>query len=347
MKRFGAFMLAFKLFTGMNPNWVYVDNGKIRYLFEKKGNRLTQGGITISSYNLPYTDSVVVGVEGKEHTYRGEISIYVDPSGSLNIINRVRLEDAVKSVISTIPVGERNGELLKLKSIMARTMLLYLARTKRIVPDSTDFFVYTGRDGESPLGNFASKFTIGAFLTEDDSLIVPFYHINSGGITESGDDVDCPYDYLISKIDTFARFGKNFEWKRVITRDSLFRVLATKVLEPFEFTSSGRVSSFITDSDRVIPADTVKNILKLPSLLIYTEESKDTIYIYGRGKGTGLGISLESADYMTSSGMSYEDVIRFFYGGKVNITRRFTNEELYRIPLVQYSQKAGTCSHYR
>jgi len=340
-------MLAFKLFTGMNPSWVYVDNGKVHYLFELKGKKLTQGGIAINSYNFPYADSVVVGTQGKEHTYRGEISISVDRNGKLNVINRVKLEDAVKSVTPLIPVGERNGELLKLKSIIARTLLLYLARTKGVIPDSTKFFVYTGRDGEQSLANFASKFTTGVFLTENDSLIVPFYHINSGGITEDGEDVNCPYDYLVSKMDSFAKFGKNFEWKVIITKDSLYKILGTRILSPFEFTSSGRVVSFKTDSNRVISANRIRGVLGLPSLLIYTEENKDTFYIYGRGKGSGLGISLESADYMTSSGMSYIDVIKFFYGEKVNITRRFTDEELYRIPVVQYTQKAGTCPHYR
>ena len=331
----------------MHPTWVYVDNGVVHNLFEKRGQNLLQGGIVIDSYNLPYTDSVVVGIEGVEHTYRGAISIYVDPLGNLNIINHIKLEDAVKSITPSIPVGKKNGELIKLKSIIARTTLLYLAKRNRIIPDSSDFFVYKGRDTETPISNFTSKFTIGELLTENDSLIIPFFHINSGGLTESGEDLGCPYDYLTPVIDTFARFGRHFTWERKITKDSLKSLLGITELNILKFTTSGRALSFAGPGDDVIDADYVKKILNLPSLLLDAEEQKDTIYIFGRGKGKGLGISLESADYMTSSGMSYIDVIRFFFKGKVEITRREENEELYRIPLVQYFKKAGTCSYNR
>ncbi len=347
MKTFGAFLLVFRLFSGMHPGWVYVDDGKIHYLFEKHGNKLVQGGITLPSYHLPYTDSVVVSVEGKEHTYRGEISIYINHSGELMIINKVKLEDAVKSILSTIPVNNKNGELLKLKSILARTMLLYLARTKKVIPDSTEFFVYKGRDTEYPIGNFASMFTIGAFLTENDSLIVPFFHVNSGGITEYGEDAGCDLDYLVNVIDTFAKYGEHFSWKKVYTSDSLYKLLGAKTIMPLEFTSTGRVLSFTLDTDRTIEADSIKKLLNLPSLLLSTEQRGDTTIIFGRGKGAGLGISLESADYMTSHGMSYVDVINFFYGQKVSITRRPSYEELYRIPLVQHAEEAGTCAHNR
>lgn len=346
MKRLGAFMLVFRLFTGMDPSWVYVDDGKIHYLFEVKNKRLVQGGISIGSYRLPYTDSVVVSVEGRERVYRGEIHIKVDKFGKLHVENHITLEDAVKAIVSTIPIGDRNGELLKLKSIIARTILLYFARAKKIIPDSTKFFVYTGREREMPIASFASKFTTGAFLTKDDSLIIPFYHINSGGITESGEEMNCGVDYLVSKIDTFAKFGKNFEWIVKVSKDSLYSLLKTRTIIPFKFTSSGRVLSFIVDNEEVISAHTVSEVLNLPSLLIYVEEGKDTVFIYGRGKGSGLGISLESADYMTTTGMSYIDVIKFFYNGKVDVSRRFKDEELYRIPLVQYPKEAGACSHY-
>ncbi len=346
MKRFGAFLLAFKLFSNLNPTWVYVDNGNIHYLFEKRGNKLFQGGIVIKSYELPYSDSVVIGTEGREHTYRGSVLIRVTRTGELIVINRVKLEDAVKSVLTTIPVNNKNGELLKLKSVMARTMLMYLARTKRYIPDSTDFFVYTGRDGEKPLGNFASKFTTGEILTQNDSIIVPFYHTNSGGVTEGGSDIGCPFGYLVPIIDTFAKYGKSFSWEKIITEDSLYKLLRTRTLTPLEVTPSGRVRSFTGDNDVTIDADTVKKLLSLPSLLIYIENNADTLIIYGRGKGSGLGISMESADYMTSHGLSYIDVIKLFYGGLVNLTRRQSYEELYRIPVVQYAQKAGTCAHY-
>lgn len=347
MKRICAFLITFRLFSTMNPSWVYVDNEKVHYLFEKRGNNLTQGGISIKSYNLPYTDSVVVSVKGREHTYRGEISIYVDRLGKLNIINRIKLEDAVKSIIPTIPVGEKNGELVKLKSVIARTILLYLSLKKKIIPDSTEFFVYRGRDTETPIGNFASRFTNGMILTEKDTLIIPFYHINSGGITESGRDEGCFYPYLVPVIDTFAKHGKHFEWESVITKDSLKKLLGITELIPFNFTSSGRVLSFKDENGNIVPKSRVQKVLNLPSLLVSIDDRNDTIYIFGRGKGNGLGISLESADYMTSSGMSYFDVINFFFQGKVKIIRRVNNEELYRIPLVQYPKETGTCSYNR
>ncbi len=346
MKKLSAFFLTFKLFSGLGPSWVYIDDGNIHYLFEKQGKRLYQGGVLIHSYVLPYSDSVVVGTAQVKHTYRGSILIKVTPAGSLLVLNKIKLEDAVKSIFTTIPVNNKNGELLKLKSIIARTLLLYLARTKGFIPDSTDFFVYRGRDGELSLGNFASKFTTGEILTKGDSVIIPFYHTNSGGITEDGTDVGCGFDYLVSVIDTFAKYGKSFAWKRVITKDSLFQLLGTKKLTPLELTSSGRVKSFHGDNDIIISADSVKKILSLPSLLIYIEEKPDTIFIYGRGKGSGLGISMESADYMMCHGFSYMEVVSFFYGDLVNITRRKRNEELYRIPVVQYSQKEGACTYH-
>ena len=346
MRKFSAFILAFKLFSNLNPAWVYVDDGKVRYLFEKRGNKLVQGGITVHSYELPYSDSVVVGTEGKEHVYRGAISIRVTRTGELLIINRVKLQDAVKSILTTIPPNNKNGELLKLKSIMARTMLIYMARTNHIIPDSTEFFVYNGRDSEYPLGNFASNFTFGEVLTQNDSIIVPIYHLNSGGITEEGTEVDCPLDYLVSVIDTFAKYGQSFSWEKHLTEDSLYKVLHTRTLEPLEVTASGRVRSFTIDGDGTISAESVKAKLNLPSLLVYTQKKSDTIIIYGRGYGSGLGISMESADYMTSHGFSYIDVVHLFYGGYVNITRRQEDEELYRIPVVQYAKEARTCTHY-
>ncbi len=120
--------------------------------------------------------------------YRGTVTISVDKSGKLNIVNELSSRDYVVSVVGSECLPEWPAEALKCQAILTQTRL---ARYKLGDPlgDSTQREVYLGADHERPTVRAAVDAVWGRILTHDKRPVEAFYHSTCAGGTSNAADL--------------------------------------------------------------------------------------------------------------------------------------------------------------
>ena len=130
------------------------------------------------------------GVTWNGRRYRGDLLVFLNPRGSLNVIDEVLLEDYLRGVVPAEmgPIQYGRLEALKAQAVAARTYSLRnlggfrdegydLCATPRCQ-------VYGGRDAEHPLSDRAVAETAGQVLIHDGELVDARYSATCGGHTE-------------------------------------------------------------------------------------------------------------------------------------------------------------------
>jgi peptidoglycan hydrolase-like amidase len=130
------------------------------------------------------------GVEWNGRRYRGDLLVFLNPRGTLNVINEVPLEDYLRGVVPAEmgPIQYDRLESLKAQAVAARTYTLRslagfrdegydLCATPRCQ-------VYAGRGAEHPLSDRAVAETAGEVLVHGGELVDARYSATCGGHTE-------------------------------------------------------------------------------------------------------------------------------------------------------------------
>ena len=140
--------------------------------------------------------------------YRGSFEVLGTPGGGLYLVNRVSLEDYLKSVVSS-EMGEAPLEALKAQAIAARnTLLSTLKRHHYYDPFdicATDHCqVYLGVKGENEMSSRAVEETSGEILVFEGKICDTRFAKVCGGVTENFEQVwgGKSIDYLISHRDS-------------------------------------------------------------------------------------------------------------------------------------------------
>jgi len=122
--------------------------------------------------------------------YRGFLRVFVNPRGSLNVVNVVNLEDYLRGVVPAEMGPKRFDELeaLKAQAIAARTYAL--DNLNGFGAEGYDLCatpkcqVYAGRDAEDPLTDAAVEQTRGRIATWQGKPIHALFTSTCGGATE-------------------------------------------------------------------------------------------------------------------------------------------------------------------
>jgi stage II sporulation protein D len=138
--------------------------------------------------------------------YRGSLRILVNPRGSLNIINRVDLEDYLCGVVPSEMGPKRYDEIeaLKAQAVAARTYAL--AHRGQFESEGFDICatpkcqVYGGMASEDPLSTAAVEATRGLVLASGGHFADALFVSTCGGQTENVENVfgETPASYLVS-----------------------------------------------------------------------------------------------------------------------------------------------------
>ncbi|MET0619385.1 MAG: SpoIID/LytB domain-containing protein [Thermoanaerobaculia bacterium] len=147
---------------------------------------------------------VRVAVDGVP--YRGSLRVLVNPRGTLNVVNRVDLEDYLYGVVPAEMGPKRFDaiEALKAQAVAARTYAL--AHRGQFEAEGYDICpgpkcqAYGGASVEDPLSTAAVDGTRGLVLAHDGQFADALYVSTCGGVTENVENVFSggPVPYLVS-----------------------------------------------------------------------------------------------------------------------------------------------------
>lgn len=267
--------------------------------------------------------------------YRGYITLL--KKNGLTIINNVKVEDYLYGVVPKEMPPNWSTEALQAQSVAARTFAL--KNRKRHSAEGFDLCstshcqVYEGMAAETRTTTDAVNHTRGEVLFYKGSVIDALFHTDSGGMTESSENVwgsSVPYLRAVPEIQMQTQ-----PWSRTISVESLVRSVEQNGrslgtpkeirLSPLTIgrgsgdrTPSGRVRSieFIGTKGRVVlSGNELRSMFSLPSTLFSVRFDRAEVIFSGYGSGHGLGLSQWGAKAFADKGKSYKDILFHYYTG--------------------------------
>ena len=268
--------------------------------------------------------------------YRGTLELRHRGAG-LTAVNIVPVDDYLLSVVPEEMPTDWPAEALKAQSIAARSFALKSrgrhASEGYDLCTTTHCQLYKGIASEKTASTAAARATRGEVLTYGGQPIEALFHTDSGGMTESSEDVwgshvpylravrdtplgTMPWAKTVSKADLEAKLaakGHNIGRLRAIELSPLAIGRAAK-----DRTASGRVRAMTavgTKGRATLSGNAWRSLLGLKSTLFSAKLTKDTVTFTGFGAGHGLGISQWGAERLAETGKSYADILHHYYTG--------------------------------
>ena len=224
-------------------NLIYSDS-KVKYSINEKTNSWVE---LPQNFNLIIKNNDNRGIWFKNRRYAGELRVLLNDQ-KLNIINYLKLEKYLKSVVGSEMPKEFPLAALQAQSIAARTYALKLLGKKKLfdVHATQASQVYLGLESETPKIRKAVRSTSSLALFYKNKLIEAVFHSSSGGRTEdSGQVWRYQLPYLRSVVD-YDQNSTKYRWLNKFTTAELDKI----------FPALGRLNSIqITkksNSDRVL-----------------------------------------------------------------------------------------------
>lgn len=268
--------------------------------------------------------------------YRGSLELRHRGAG-LTAVNIVPVDDYLLSVVPEEMPTDWPAEALKAQSVAARSFALK-SRGRHAAEGydlctTTHCQLYKGIASEKTASTAAVRATRGEVLTYGGQPIEALFHTDSGGMTESSEDVwGNPIPYLRAVRDT--PLG-TMPWTKTVSTADLEKKLAAKghnigrlraiELSPLavghaakDRTASGRVRAMTvmgTKGSVTLSGTAWRSLLGLKSTLFSAKLTKDTVTFTGFGAGHGLGISQWGAKRLAETGKSYADILHHYYTG--------------------------------
>ncbi|MBI4614457.1 MAG: SpoIID/LytB domain-containing protein, partial [Planctomycetes bacterium] len=139
---------------------------------------------------VPESDGAIV-VEGRN--YRGVLVIRAKRDGTLELVNRLPMEDYIAGVVGCEMPLSWSEEALGAQAIAARTYALYeVTNTRRDgfdVFDTTASQVYRGMEADTEKARRVIAATRGMYMTYKGTILKAYFHSTCGGHTASGASV--------------------------------------------------------------------------------------------------------------------------------------------------------------
>jgi len=259
--------------------------------------------------------------------YPGNIEIWKGKD-SLYLINELPLEEYIKNVVSA-EVGQNwDMEALKVQAVISRTYALY-QRNKNNTNGNYDLTssvlhqVYKGSSVDARI-SYAVMNTEGEVLTYNGNLIEAFYHSTSSGMTEDPMEVfGKSYPYL-RPVESSCEVSPYWIWERRIPAEEIEKALDIKGIKGIQiksYTTTHRVKTVdISHSSGILNLETkeLRKLLgwsRLPSTNFTVSPDRGSYIFEGKGYGHGVGLCQWSALQMSREGMTYRQILDYFYPG--------------------------------
>jgi len=272
---------------------------------------------------------------GSSGIYRDEVLIYKNSKGSLDVINRLKLDDYLKGVIPFEGNPKWALESLKAQAVVSRTFAL----TKMLVRRDEEYDVaagfmsqvYAGKQIENGRTNQAVDATRGEILLYKGKIFPAFYHSTCGGATTAADlvwrvkslpplkGVECK----------FCQRSPHYKWEAVVTPAEIKEKLAKQEMPVSEVLGiridkidrTGRAHKLVIQStwaEKTVDADAFRvwvDPMRLKSNLITKIRINDAgAFVFkGKGWGHGVGMCQYGMKYLGELGYGYQEILGYYY----------------------------------
>ncbi len=271
-------------------------------------------------------------IEYKGNKYRGIIEIK-PKDGKVFILNVVKLEEYLMSVVPSEVPASWPIEALKAQAVCARTYVIreMLARKKQVydVDTTTNTQVYLGLAKENQNTSRAVNDTRGLILLHNGAPIQSFFHSNSGGITEDPLNVwGNKVEYLKSVVSDYDKEGDNYAWEEKFSPSSinislnslgLGEIQDIIVVNRFPTSRVNEVDVLGTKGSKRIKGTELRKLFganKLKSTRFGIRREEDgNFFVKGLGSGHGVGLSQWGSYAMAKENFSYREILNHYYKG--------------------------------
>ncbi len=278
-------------------------------------------------------NGIRVGASG---VYRDEVLIYKNPKGSLDVINRLELDDYLKGVIPFEGNPKWALESLKAQAIASRTFALtkMIARQNEEYDVSSGFTsqVYAGKQIENEKTDQAVDATRGEVLLYKGKIFPGYFHSTCGGATTAADLVwrVKPLAPLGGVECKFCQRSPHYKWEAVVTPAEIKEKLAKQEMpvndvlgiRTDKIDRTGRGHKLVIKStwaDKTVDADAFRvwiDPMRLKSNLITKISARDGAFVFkGRGWGHGVGLCQYGMKYLGELGYTYQGILEYYYPG--------------------------------
>tara|TARA_B100000700_G_scaffold328806_1_gene447895 strand:+ start:1091 stop:2296 length:1206 start_codon:yes stop_codon:yes gene_type:complete len=247
-----------------------LNNGQAKYSIDKK--KQTWSPLP-NNFILTIKNNHSRGIWFKRRRYAGELKVSLN-NNKLEIINHLKLEKYLKSVVGSEMPKEFPLSALQAQAIAARTYALKLIGKNKLydVHSTQANQVYLGLEAETAKTNRAVRSTNSLALFYENKLINAVFHSSSGGRTEdSGKVWKYQLPYLRSVID-YDQNSEKYRWSTKFTSKEL-KIIFPQLgdingLQVVEKSNTNRVIEVIiygSDKVKTISGKDLRTKLKLLS----------------------------------------------------------------------------------
>ena len=244
----------------------------------------------------------------------------------LTLVNQVDIDKYLAGVVEADAGTQLEKEFVKAQSILCRTFALRnLDRHTGEgfqVCDGTHCQVYRGKSPHQEALLEAILETTGIVVADYNfRLITAAYHSNSGGQTSRASDVWIgDEDYLQSVVDPYSLQQEHAKWVDTISFEDWKNYLVENGMEsvpriPEEILyveQMRRKKYFVLDRDS-IQMTKIREDWGFQSAFFDMFPEGDSILVWGKGYGHGIGMSQEGAMKMARDGFNYQDILKFYF----------------------------------
>jgi stage II sporulation protein D len=244
----------------------------------------------------------------------------------LTLVNQVDMDKYLAGVVEAETGPNAEKEFYKAQSILCRTFAL-----KQLDRHSNEGFSlcdgphcqsYKGRSTANPEILEAIIETSGLILADYNfRLITAAYHANSGGQTQRASDVWLSdVDYLQSVVDPYSLHQNHAKWQDTISFEEWKAYLlkngmnsVNKIPDEILFIEQMRRKKFFVLDKDSIKMTKIREDWGFKSAFFDMFPDGDSVLIWGKGYGHGIGLSQEGAMKMARDGFSYQDILKFYF----------------------------------
>ena len=269
-------------------NLIFSQN-KAKYSINDKNNSWIE---LPKNFNLIIRNNDKRGIWLKNRRYAGEIRVSSNDQ-QLQIINNLKLEKYLKSVVGSEMPKEFPLAALQAQAIAARTYALKRLGNKKSfdVQANQDSQVYLGLESETPKITKAVRSTDSLVLFHQNKLISAVFHSSSGGRTENSGQVwKYQLPYLKSVID-YDQNSPKYRWIRIFNAPELEKLFpdlgGIKSVQIIKKSNTDRALKIRLHGENRIKTISGKNFRKIFQLLstkfdvnlkFYNKKLKDMKY---------------------------------------------------------------------
>ena len=325
-------------------------NNKVKYSIN---NNLNTWFELPKNFNLIIRNNDKRGIWFKNRRYSGELRVSLNDK-KLNIINYLKLEKYLRSVVGSEMPKEFPLAALQAQAIAARTYALKLLDKNKLfdLHSTQASQVYLGLESETAKINRAVRSTSSLALFYKNELINAVFHSSSGGRTENSGQVwKYQLPYLTSVVD-YDQNSTKYRWTNKFTSEEMEKIFSdlgeVNSIQIIEKSNTGRVLKIRlhgTNGYKTISGKNLRERLKLLStkfevdlkfnqINLNSKLNSDNkivgefrlqplppipvkyfLLVEGYGAGHGVGMSQWGAKSMAERGASFREILKHYYTG--------------------------------